>query len=58
MSKWLLGIITILLFPFTLVILTLYAVFVRIPYWLGGMMMEWFDELKRKLNEDKSTKRD
>jgi hypothetical protein len=49
MSKWLLGIITILLFPFTLVILTLYAVFVRIPYWLGGMMMEWFDELKRKL---------
>jgi hypothetical protein len=52
-TKWLLGIATIVLFPFTLVILTLYAVFIRIPNWLGGMMLEWFDELKKKLNEHK-----
>jgi hypothetical protein len=52
-TKWLLGIATIVLFPFTLVILTLYAVFIRIPHWLGGMMLEWFDELKKKLNKHK-----
>jgi hypothetical protein len=57
-TKWLLGIVTIVLFPFTLVILTLYAVFIRIPHWLGGMMLEWFDELRKKLNENNTRTRD
>jgi hypothetical protein len=57
-TKWLLGIVTIVLFPFTLIILSLYAIFVRVPIWLGDCMIEWWINLKEKLNEDKSTKRD
>lgn len=51
MSKWLLGIVTILIFPFTLVILTLYALFIRIPHWLGELMLEWFDEIRKRYKE-------
>jgi hypothetical protein len=48
MLQWFIGSVTILLFPFTLVLMTLYAVFIRIPHWLGVLMCEWFKEIKEK----------
>lgn len=46
--NWLIGAVTIITFPFTLVALALYIVFIKIPMFFGELITECFQKAIRQ----------
>ena len=47
-TRWIVGIIAIVCFPFTLVLLTLYALFYKIPVFAGKIVEDIFKGIREK----------
>jgi hypothetical protein len=47
-ARWIVGVLAIVLFPFTIVILVLYAIFFKIPVFVGMIVEEIINGIKEK----------
>ncbi len=47
-TKWIVGVLTIILFPFTIALLALYAIFYKIPLFVGKIVEELIKEVREK----------
>lgn len=47
-TRWIVGVIAIMCFPFTLVLLTLYAIFFKIPVFVGMLVEETVNGVREK----------
>ena len=50
-ARWIVGLLTIVFFPFTIVILTFYALFYKIPVFVGWFVEEMINEVKSKWSQ-------
>jgi len=47
-TKWIVGLLTIVFFPFTIALLALYAIFYKIPVFVGAIVEEIINEVREK----------
>lgn len=47
-TQWIVGLLTIVFFPFTIALLAFYAIFYKIPVFVGKIVEEIIDEVRQK----------
>jgi hypothetical protein len=47
-ARWIVGLLTIVFFPFTIAILALYAIFYKIPVFVGWVVEETINGIREK----------